>query len=389
MNKPRILLLIGAFLPGYKAGGPIPSIANMVTRLSEKFDFYILTADRDLGDHSPYENIARDRWIDAYGAKVFYASPSSLSYRGIQETINQVPHDILYLNSCFATRFSILPLVLRRLRQIKNVPTLIAPRGEFSVGALSLNLPKKQSYLYLGRKTGILSNLHWHASTAHEEYDIQRVMGSTARSVHIASDLSAALPKSLPHHSSRTANDALRVVFVSRISPIKNLDYALKVIGNISFPLDFTIVGPDEDLEYTKKCRSIANQMPEHINVRWSSALPPNQIPDIMAAHDIFFFPSRGENFGHVIAESLGAGTPVLLSNTTPWRGLKELGVGYDLPLDRPDQFAAALKETWEMPSNVALQKRERAAEYARMRQDSSKDVEANQKMFWSVLGNT
>ena len=72
IEKPKILLLIGAFLPGYKAGGPVPSVANMVARLSDDFDFHILTRDRDLGDTVPYRDVPTDRWISAYGAHVRY-----------------------------------------------------------------------------------------------------------------------------------------------------------------------------------------------------------------------------------------------------------------------------------------------------------------------------
>ena len=48
----------------------------------------------------------------------------------------------------------------------------------------------------------------------------------------------------------------------------------------------------------------------------------------------MFFFPTLGENFGHVIHESLAAGTPVLISDQTPWVGLSEKGAGWELPLD-------------------------------------------------------
>ena len=34
--------------------------------------------------------------------------------------------------------------------------------------------------------------------------------------------------------------------------------------------------------------------------------------------YDLLFLPTKGENFGHVILESMSAGTPVLISDTTP-----------------------------------------------------------------------
>ena len=62
-NKIRILIFIDWFLPAYKAGGPIRSIANLVDHLNGDFDFYIITGDRDLGDVKPIKDIFLNSWI--------------------------------------------------------------------------------------------------------------------------------------------------------------------------------------------------------------------------------------------------------------------------------------------------------------------------------------
>ena len=59
-SKPVILTPAGYYLPGYKAGGPITTLANMVERLGEEFSFRIATRDRDLGDTKPYSGIGED-----------------------------------------------------------------------------------------------------------------------------------------------------------------------------------------------------------------------------------------------------------------------------------------------------------------------------------------
>lgn len=48
---------------------------------------------------------------------------------------------------------------------------------------------------------------------------------------------------------------------------------------------------------------------------------------------------------GHVIAEALSAGTPVLISDRTPRRHLARDGVGWDLPLANPQPFRDAIAE--------------------------------------------
>jgi len=45
--KPTVLAFTACYLPGYKGGGPIRSVANIVDRLGEEFSFRIFTGDRD------------------------------------------------------------------------------------------------------------------------------------------------------------------------------------------------------------------------------------------------------------------------------------------------------------------------------------------------------
>ncbi len=48
MDKIKIFVCLDHYLPGNKSGGPVVSIVNMVETISDQFQFYILTRDRDL-----------------------------------------------------------------------------------------------------------------------------------------------------------------------------------------------------------------------------------------------------------------------------------------------------------------------------------------------------
>jgi hypothetical protein len=50
-----------------------------------------------------------------------------------------------------------------------------------------------------------------------------------------------------------------------------------------------------------------------------------------------------------VIGEALVADCPVLTSDQTPWRGLEQLGTGWDIPLTRSDLFHNVLQLFVEM----------------------------------------
>ncbi len=147
-------------------------------------------------------------------------------------------------------------------------------------------------------------------------------MGSVARDIMVAPDL-------LPKVSCETANvayqhdnaegRALRMVFLSRISPMKNLDYLLRILKKVTRQMDVSLYGTLENAEYWAECERLIQELPSHIVVHYYGEVNPRDVHNVFAEHDVFFFPTRGENFGHVIFESLSVGTSVVLSDQTPW----------------------------------------------------------------------
>lgn len=65
----------------------------------------------------------------------------------------------------------------------------------------------------------------------------------------------------------------------------------------------------------------------------------------MIADYHLFVLLTAGENFGNSIFEALHAGTPVLISDKTPWRGLEAMQAGWDVDLSCPDLIAAKIKE--------------------------------------------
>lgn len=63
-----------------------------------------------------------------------------------------------------------------------------------------------------------------------------------------------------------------------------------------------------------------------------------------LANYDVFLFPTFGENFGHVISESLIAGCLPIISNTTPWTDLDEHKCGNVISLDCMNDFVECLE---------------------------------------------
>lgn len=364
------------------------TIANMVEQLGDKLDFRIITADRDCFESKAYANLAIDDWNTVGKAKVFYISPKGLSLMNLKRLIRKTPHDVMYLNSFFNPYFSLRPLLLRRFGLIPKRPTVIAPRGEFSTEALSIRAWKKRPYIAFSKALGIYRNLSWQASSEHEVLDIRKVMGSKAERVVIAKDLTVISDSISPEemHNGKNPGIPLRICFLSRIAPMKNLDYALGVLYKIKTPLEFHIYGVIDDEAYWKICQEQISQLPENVAVRYHGLIDHADVAETITDYDLFFFPTRGENFGHVIFEALASGLPVLISDQTPWRNLEALGVGWDFPLNEPEKFTKVIKAQALLDSDVRMSQRYRAKQYAKSISTDKKVFDDNLSMFTRLI---
>ncbi len=123
------------------------TVVNMVDRLKNKYDFFIITRDHDGKlDRQQYTSVNINQWNDVRGAKVFYLSKDKLKISKLHELISNVKPNVIYSNSYFAT-LTLYFLVLKRLKVIKQINIILAPCGELSDGALQLNSAKKNAFI--------------------------------------------------------------------------------------------------------------------------------------------------------------------------------------------------------------------------------------------------
>ena len=372
-----VLCFTGFYLPGFKGGGPIRTIANVVEALGRDISISIVTLDRDLGDNNSYPNITPDKWQKVGNANVFYISQNNIFIK-IFTVIKNFQGDFLHLNSFFSFKFSILPLTIASIIK-PNAKIIIGPRGEFSHEALKIKSFKKQCYLLLAKLFKIHKNVIWHASTIHEASDIRRVMGSTVK-IRTAIDIAA--PKENLTLSPRVDNSPINIVFISRISPMKNLLGAIESLKHVKHPVNFHVYGPTEDMKYWNTCQNAAINLPSNVNFDYHGFLLPSEVAEKIAEYDMFFLPTLGENFGHVIAEALSSGLPVLISNNTPWRDLEGKELGWDLPLDQPDLFARRIDYCYTMPASEFNRWRKNIRSWALENIGNKEAIEQNRQLF-------
>lgn len=387
MQKPVVLAFVPYYLPAYKSGGPVRTIANMVEMLGDQLDFRIVTSDRDAREINPFTYITVQSWNLVGKALVYYVDRNKLTLGEVRRLILNTPHDILYLNSFLSYHFTQKPILTRKMYSRSPQPAVIAPRGEFSQGALAIKRLKKQLYLRLVKMIGLYRNITWQASSEFEADDIRRTMGSTAKKIIIAPDLPTISTIGVNERDIRLAeNEKLKIVFVARISPKKNLDLALQVLSQITIPVQFNIYGSVSDQNYWRQCQEFTKNMPSNIEVCYHGVVEHAEVFNVLAENDLYFLPTHGENYGHSIIEALMAGVPVLISDQTPWQDLDHAGVGWVRSLDDIEAYKEIIEQFAMTEVSLRMAQRERSRNYATKVAKNSTIKEQNLQLFLRQL---
>ena len=346
MPKPKILVLIDWYLPGYKAGGPIQSIHNLVKILKPNYDFAIITMNKDHTSSIPYEDVESDRWTKAPdGNRIWYFSDKGLSYNKLKKLIHLESPDFVYLNSMYSIPFTLWPWWMF-FRKGMSGKLVLAPRGMLQAGAIKIRWLKKRIYIALIKLLGSHKKLIWHATDQQEKEDVGKYFGQKL-DIRVAPNI----PKQdqRPWKQTPKKSGSVHFVFTSRVSEKKNIEFFLQRLLKCNGNVVFDIFGPVETESYLEKCKLLIAQLPDSMQVRFHDAVPNDQLPLILESRHFSVLTTHAENFGHAIFEGLLAGRPVIISDRTPWRNLARDKAGWDIPLEQTTKFETVIQACIDM----------------------------------------
>ncbi len=375
-NKKKILVFTDWFVPGFKAGGPIQSLFQMVNHVDH--EFFVVTRITDYRSDQPYENITAQVWTEiSKNCKVLYIQDSDLNASLLKQLKEEVRPDWVYLNSLFSPKFTILPLRYFNRTNIRS-RVLVAPRGMLKSGALSIKSRKKNIFLKVSKWLGWYREVRWHATSETEAEEIKIHFGDSGN-IKIAPVLSAV---------GKTASDQIvkevgkiSLVTFSRISSEKGILEAIQYVNAIpnEYSVSFEIFGSKNDIAYFERCEAEASRGSHTITFK--GEISPDQIPAILQRSHFFLLATWGENFGHAIAESLSNGVPVIISNKTPWRDLEANHAGWDLPLDQ-EAFLNKLVYAAKMDHQSYLVWRKGALDMGLKKTNTPEAIRLNKALF-------
>ncbi len=318
----KIMVFTDWFFPGSQAGGPIQSLISFMKFSSDSF--FVITRNTDLNSFIPYSNVRSNAWQESFqeNIQVYYLNENSLTEDFILKIYSEINPDRVYLNSMWSPKFTLLPLkVFRKINLSSKV--VLAPRGMLKPAAFNQKGFKKKMFLLLAKFNQLYANITWHATSEVEKNEILQRFPTAV--IRIAPNISNA---SISERK-KELTSPFRILTVGRISPEKGYYEAIETFSNWKpqTSVHWEIVGLEENSELVKSIRSMANEN-ALIQITLHGHKNQEELTEFYENAHLFFLPTRGENYGHAIAEALSYGIPVVISDHTPWKNLEEANAG-------------------------------------------------------------
>lgn len=322
----KLLIMASLFWPQKNSGGPPISIMNVVQAIKDNFDIYIISKNHEIGEKESLPAV-KNGWNQFEFGKVYYTEFGEHTFSNITKLIIKIKPDIIYQNSFFS-QDDMLPVVLYK-KKYPDLKVIVAPRGELYPERLKRGKTKKYIYGWGLRTAGLLKDIYFQGTGEDECNQIKNFLSVPENRLYNIQNISAIGHKSTNIEKQR---NEIRLVYIARIHPSKNTLKAIEFLKNVKGNVIFDIYGSIEDKEYWKKCLEAIDNLPDNIKVTYRGIIEHDKVADTLARYHAYYMPTKGENFGHSIVESMLVGRIVVISDQTPWSDVNRHG-GYAIPL--------------------------------------------------------
>lgn len=374
-NKPTILIFHPWFLPAYKAGGPIQSLANLCRSLKDEYHFLVVCGAYEYKEKQVLASINQDCWNDFENgtAKVFYLSSKNANAAFLKKLVAELKVDCYFINGLYDPLYTVIPLTIKGA-----VPKVLSVRGMLHPGALSQKKIKKAVYLRFLKLAGLVKNVKFHATDQTEANFIFKYFGKDTP-VGIAGNFPASV---IGEQQQPEINGTMKLVSVALISPMKNHALVLESLKNITHNVQYDIYGPVKDIQYWNHCEMLIKDLPSNIQVNYKGSLEPIRVQSVMRQYHFFIQPSKSENFGHSIYEALATGLPVITSHHTPWNNLENLKAGWNVEIQDCKSLVVAVNKAKQLLLSGYAEWSDCAWQYAQSQVDIFKIKDQYRSLF-------
>jgi glycosyltransferase involved in cell wall biosynthesis len=220
---------------------------------------------------------------------------------------------------------------------------VVSPRGMVSEWALAHKALKKKLFWHLLQARTMRRADAFHATAEAEHADL-RLLGFQQPVCVLPNGIDVP-PLTAPPVAQRR-----RLLYLGRIHKIKGVDNLLHAWKAVEarFPdWELVVAGPDSG-GYLTEYRALAERL-RLPRVSFPGPLYRQAKLDAYRAASLYVLPTHSENFAMTVAESLAAGTAVIVTRGAPWRGLVEHDAGWWIEIG-VDPLVAALEQALALP---------------------------------------
>ncbi len=205
-----------------------------------------------------------------------------------------------------------------------NAKFVISPHGMLGEAALKFSAKQKRIFDYLFQRSAFRDAKLLFA-TAESEFEDIRNYGLKMPVAIIPNGVK--IPNIRKNNADKNKKT---LVSLGRLHPIKGLFTLIKAWSSIESKFnnwELKIVGPDQ-VGHKKELQVLIKRL----NLKKVFIEPPLYGLDkdlFLSRCDLFILPSKSENFGLTVAESLAVEVPVIATKNTPWSGLNKYKCGF------------------------------------------------------------
>jgi glycosyltransferase involved in cell wall biosynthesis len=304
-----------------KRGGPSTAILSMVRELRSKgIDAAILTTNDNHIYRDAVSPLGCWFWVEDVPVLMFptidhrskvireYLISPQLSYWLIRN-INS--YDALHIHSVFSYCSTTSMLIAR----FTKTPYIVRTIGQLNKWSLSQSRFRKVLMLSLVEKANLMNAAAIHVTSEYEKEELMHVCKSTKV---LCLELGVEVPKFVQPKAQST-DEVTRFIFLSRIHPKKQLDLLLKTFAHLynsenerSWKL---LIAGDGENGYISYLKELVKNHGISSNIEWLGHLGEEQKFRVLRESDWYVLPSKSENFGLSVVESLSSGLPVIISS--------------------------------------------------------------------------
>ncbi|MFW6059599.1 MAG: glycosyltransferase [Phycisphaeraceae bacterium] len=318
----RLTYVIPFGPPATQFGGPVAQLGLIAPALAQRgHDLRLVCTDLGIDPAMP-----RDTWLQRDGYRIYYGRTKPIHRVApywtpmlrdvLRETI--ADSDLVHLH----LGLTLLNALARRIAVHEGVPYVYAPRGSLCPYRLRERRWGKWLFLRLFERRIIRDAAALHALTEKERDDLTS-QGGDPQHVHIvpnAVDMGAA--ETWPTRAAARAqldvpDDAVAVVFMSQLHPVKGLDLLLHAAASLRprHPeLILLIAGPDKG--YGTEARRLVRELGLDEAVRFLGHVASHeQKLAVLRAADVFALTSYSEGLPNAVLEACHVGLPVLITD--------------------------------------------------------------------------